>query len=213
MKLLTKLFSVFFALLGLVVALMSVWGAFTFRNAPPMLVSPSEDAVNSLHSMLDSFCKGDYANASSKIYGSPDFGMDTVPNDPMEAMIWKQFRNSFSYELLGNFVSTESGLTHQVRITCMDLDSVTDPLKELVRKLIEERIATAEEMEQIYDENNDFKETFVMNALEDAVKESLSGTISTKSFDITVSLVWRDDQWWILPSGDLLSALSGGMTK
>jgi hypothetical protein len=47
--------------------------------------------------------------------------------------------------------------------------------------------------------------------LEDAVTQALAEDGKTVSREFTMNLIWQDDQWWILPEQDLLSAISGGI--
>ena len=77
--------------------------------------------------------------------------------------------------------------------------------------LMEQRIASAESVEDIYNENNEFQESFVMEALQDALGEAIEEDARMETVEFTVNLVWRDNKWWVVPDAALLSALSGGI--
>ncbi len=213
MKILSKLFAVLFGLLGIAVAVCAIWVAFTFRSTTPMLLSPAKDAYKNVEAMLQEACSGDYAAASQRILGNPKFGMTYTPQDAAEEMVWEAFCSSFSYELVGECFTTDAGLSQKATITYLELDPITNNLQGEVQALLEERIAAAESMEELYDENNEFHESFVMDALCDVVRESVAKNYRTKTVEVTVNLIWREGQWMILPDAALLSALSGGIVK
>ena len=208
---LTKVFALLFAMVGLGLALCSVWVGYTFRDASPILLSLSSDARKAVDAMLNDACSGDYGAASQRILGTPKFGMNLSTEDPAEKRIWETYLDSFSYELIGECFITEDGFAQKAQITCLELDSVTTGLKERIQVLLEERIATAERAEDLYDENNDIKEIYVMAALQQAVEENLAQKTRTKTVEVTVNLIWQGDRWWIISDGALISALSGGM--
>ena len=210
---LTKIFAVLFGLIGLAVAVAAVWICLTFHDASPILLSPATEARKSVVTMLDAVCGGDYAAASQQILGNPQFGASYKPEDPAEEMMWNAFQSSFSYELEQECFSTESGLALNTKITFLELESITRNLRERTQKLIQERIDAAESMDQIYNEHNEFLESFVMEALEDAVSDAIAQDARFKTVEITVNLIWRDSKWWVLPDAALMSALSGEITK
>ena len=209
----TKIFAMLFALMGLALAVCSVWLGFTSRNAEPVLVSPSKDAYKTAQAVLEEACSGNYSAVSQKILGNPQFGMRLTTEDPAEEMIWKTFQNSFSYTLIGDCFITESGLAQKASISYLDLDSVTEGLKERIQELLEEKTDNAEHPEELYDEHHEIKEIYVMEALQTAVAESVAGNVRYKTVEFTIHLIWRDAQWWVLPDDALLSALTGGLAK
>jgi hypothetical protein len=52
-----------------------------------------------------------------------------------------------------------------------------------------------------------------MEALEDAIADSIEQDACFKTVEVTVNLIWRDNKWWVLPDTALMSALSGEITK
>lgn len=210
---LTKIFAVLFGLIGLAVAAAAVWICLTFHDTAPILLSPATEARKTVSIMLDAVCSGDYTAASQQILGNPQFGASYKPEDPVEEMMWNAFQSSFSYELDEECFSTESGLSLNTKISFLELDSITRNLRERTQLLIQERIDAAETMDQIYNEQNEFLESFVMEALEDAIADSIEQDACFKTVEVTVNLIWRDNKWWVLPDTALMSALSGEISK
>jgi hypothetical protein len=96
-------------------------------------------------------------------------------------------------------------------ISALDLDSVTANLRDRARSSMEERIAQAEDTDDIYDENNEYREEFVMAALYDAAREALEQDARQITWELTLNLVYENGQWWIMPDQALLRAISGGI--
>ena len=208
---LSKLFAVIFGLLGMALAACAIQVALTYRSADPILISTPKNASQTADAMLREACSGDYAAASQRILGTPKFGMTYTPQGIPEQMIWEEFLGSFSYELVGECFVTEDGFAQNARISYLDLDSVTADLQARVQALLEQRVEEAQRPEEIYDENHELKESFVMEALQDAVAEAIAQNARITTVDVTVSMIWRNEQWCIVPNDGLLSALTGGI--
>lgn len=206
---LSKIFAVLFGLLGVALAAAAVWIGLTYRDASPILLSPSNEARKTVEAMFEEACDGDYGAASQRILGNPRFGMSFVPENAAEEMVWDAFLSSFSYELLEDCFATESGLSMTARVSFLELASITGNLRQRTQLLMEQRIEEAESVDQIYNENNEFLESFVMEALHDAVRDAIDQDAQKKTVEVTVNLIWRDNKWWVLPDAPLLSALSG----
>ena len=206
-------FSGIFGLLGIGLAALGVYLALTNIHAGPVLVEQPEAARNRVSTMLDALCAGDYDAVSACLYGNPDLGLDREAADPVGRLIWEALSDSFTYEILGDFHATDSGVALDVVIGAMDLDSVTVNLRQRAQALLEERIETATDISEIYDENNEFREEFVMAALQDAARDALEQDAQTTSWEITLNLVYEDGTWWIMPEQVLLQAVSGGILK
>ena len=204
-------FSGIFGTLGLFLALSGILLAVTNRNASPLLVKQPEAARVQVQTMLDALCEGDYATVSSCIYGTPDLGMDAQAADEVGRLFRDALGDSFSYEIQGDFHATDSGVALDVTISALDLNSVTAKLGDRARAHMEQRIAEAEDMEDIYDENNEYRKDFVMDALYTAAQEALEQDASRISWELTLNLVYENGQWWIMSDPALLKALTGGI--
>ena len=206
-------FSAVFGLLGLAITVGTVYLALNNRTAAPLLMEQPEAARNQVVTMLDALCAGEYDTVSACLYGNPGLGMDREIQDEVGRLFWDALMDSFSYEIHSDFHATDSGVAMDIQITALDIDSVTVNLRQRTQNLLEERIAQAENTSDIYDENNDFREDFVMAALYDAACDALEEDADTVSWEITLNLVYGDGQWWIVPEQELLQAISGGILK
>lgn len=204
-------FSGLFAILAMLLALSGVFLALSNREASPILAKQPDAAKVQVQTMLDALCNGEYDTVSSCLYGTPDLGMDAQAADPVGQLFWDALGESFRYELGEEFRATDSGVALDVTISALDIQAATANLRPRAQALLEERIAAAEDPDEIYDENYDFREDFVMDALYDAALEALAQDKAYISWDLTLNLIYENGQWWIMPEQDLLKALSGGI--
>jgi hypothetical protein len=209
----TGFFSVIYALLGTALAVACVYLALTNRNASPVLVEQPQAAMDQVQTMLDALCAGEYDTVSACLYGQPNLGLDREAEDPVGKLFWDALAQSFSYELGEQFHATDSGVAVDVTISAMELGSVTANLRERARTMMEQRIAQAENPEDIYDANNEYREEFVMESLYAAARDALAQDARQVSWDLTLNLVYENGQWWIMPEQALLQAISGGILK
>ena len=207
----TCLISGFFGLLGISFAILGIFLALTNTNFKPVLVEQPQSAMARIQTMLDALCEGDYDTVSDCLYGTPDLGLDRVPQDAVGLLFWQALTDSYTYELRGDFHATDSGVSVDVTIQAMDLDSVTANLRQRAQDTLEEKIAQAKDISEIYDSNNEYREEFVMGALYDAALVALEEDAVTTSWDMTLILIHEDGQWWIMPDEALLQAISGGV--
>lgn len=207
----SKFFSGIFGVLGAVLAVGTVVLSLRSLEADPVLLTRPEAAEKQAEALMEAVCVGNYAGAGKLMYGTPELGVDREPADEAGALIWDAFLDSIRYEFTGDCYATDSGVARDVTMEYLDVSSVTGGVKERARVLLEQRVAQAEDVEQIYDENGEYRKDFVMEVLEDAVTQALAEDGKTVSREFTMNLIWQDDQWWILPEQDLLSAISGGI--
>ena len=206
----SKFFAGIFALLGIAVAAATVWLCLQSLDKAPVLVSQPQAAVDRVETLFQMVGQDDYAAASGLIYGSPDLVGDRKSMDKISIMIWDAYVQSFSYELVGECTATDSGVAQQVKVSYLDIHSVTEGLQDRARTLLQQRVAEAEDVEEIYDENNDYRRDFVDGVVNDAAREALAQDVRYVEAELTVELVYTQGQWWILADQALMQAISGG---
>jgi hypothetical protein len=204
-------FSCFFGLIGIFAGVMGIYLSFQNLDATPVLIEPPQAAITEAETMLNALCAGDYAVVETHLRGKPSLGLDRPAADEAGILIWQAFASSLSYEFTGDCYATDSGLARDVVFTYLDMDSVTENLGQRSRLLLEQRIAEAEDVSEIYDENNEYREDFVMGVLRDAVVDALEEDGKTMTVELTVNLSYQDGKWWVVADEALLDAISGGI--
>lgn len=208
---LKKLFSALFALVGACVAAATIYVSMNAMNSLPVLLTPPDVARSKVIMLMNAICDGNYEEASQSIYGTPDLGVDREASDAVGVLIWEAFESSVSYELLGECYTTEQGLAQKVSITSLDVTSITEHLRERSQALLEQRVEEATDVSEIYDENNDYREDFVMAVLYDAAADVLEAYGQKQTFEVIVNLSYQDGNWWVVADEALLDAISGGI--
>ena len=207
---LSKIFAVVFGLIGVIVAAATIGVSFYSIQAEPVLVEIPEAAVEEVVTMMDAFCQGDYESAQASLYGTVNLGVDREPSDEVGALIWQAFESSLHYELVGECYATDSGVAQNVRITTMDISSVTAYIEANTKALLEERALAVQDYNEIFDENDEYKDEFVNSVLMETVEAAIAQA-TTRETEVTLNLIHVDGQWWIISTNDLLSAVSGGI--
>ena len=88
---------------------------------------------------------------------------------------------------------------------------MTKSLRTRAQTLLEERVQDAEDVSEIYDEKNEYREDFVMDVLYDAVKDALQQDAEQMHMAFTMNMVYQDGDWWVVLDDTLLEAISGGI--
>ena len=206
-----KLLSVIFIIIGIAAAVAAVNLGLSNKDADPVLLAPPEEAKLQVVGMMDAVCAGDFAGASAYLQGQPDLGVDREASDPVGVLIWNAFCDSMSYELVGECYGTEEGLAQDLTISCLDITSVTEVLKERSQTMLEQRVEEAEDLDEVYDEDLQYREDFVMSVLYDAAEVALEEDARTMTADLTVNMIYQNETWWIIADRNLLDAISGGI--
>ena len=213
MKWIAKFFGLVFALAGLGVAAFTVKLSLDNLTSIPVLLAPVEEAEQQAVKLMEAVAAGDYATAETLILGNPKLGVDRDPADAAGVLIWNAFVESYDYEMVGESYATDSGIAQNVRVSYLDIGSVTANLRERSQTLLEERVSQAEDVEQIYDENNEYKEAFVMAVLNDAVTDALKEDSKMTGMEFTLNLVYRNGDWVVVSDSALMTAISGAIVK
>ena len=206
-----KLLSLIFVIIGLAAAFMAVNMSMSNKDADPVLLAPPEEAKHQVIAMMDAVCEGDFNKASTYMQGQPDLGVDREASDAVGALIWDAFCDSISYELIGDCYAAEEGLAQDITVTFMDITSVTAVLNERSQTLLKQRVEEAEDMDDVFDADLQYREDFVMGVLYDAAEAALQEDATTMTMDVTVKMNYQNDIWWIIADRTLLDAISGGI--
>lgn len=208
----TKQLSAIFALLGAILILGTVALSFLSLDAPARLVGSSDDAEQRSQAFMDAVCQADYAAAGNMLLGQPQLDSAQEASSALSALLWDTYTGSLSYAFTGECYASDSGLSRNVQITALDISRVMTLLEERSEALLEQHVEAASS-DMVYDENNNYREDFVMEVLRDGVSAILKEGDFSTSREITLHMTFADGQWWILPEQALVNILSGGMGK
>lgn len=201
-----------FFLLGGILAVLAVVLALGNRNAAPLLLKSSDGAAQAARDVLEAVCTGDYDRAGQGMQGTPVLGTGDAADSETGRLLWEAFVDSLEYKLVGDSYVTDTGICQKVRIRSLDLTSVTANLKERAQSLLRERVDAAEDMDEIYDENNSYREDFVMGVLREAAQAAIAEDGVRTEQELELNLVFDQGRWWVVPSQNLINVISGGIS-
>lgn len=206
-----RFLSVFFGVCATGVAGLTIYISLISINASPVLLAPSQAAAECAENVLNAVCTGDYDHAGRFLYGKPTLGSGANTKSEAGKLIWNAFVDSLEYEISGDCYPSESGLSLDIKIRSLQMASVTRNLQERSRALLTARMEEAEDVDEIYGDDNNYREDFVMAVLRDAVKDALREDAEYTEQELTMSLIYEQGQWWVIPEQQLIRAVSGNL--
>lgn len=204
-----RFFAYIFACIGSVLLLGSLGFFLLNRNASVRVRELPQEAVAVSEAFSQALNTGDLEAAARLIYGQPDLGVSEVPEDRDAALVWETFLNNIVFEYSGTCYPEQASLARKGSITTLDMTAVLGKLPERTQSLLDRKIASARELSEIYDENNDFREELVSEILQEALRECLNQDARPVTREVTIKLVKRDGRWWVVPHQNLLQILTG----
>ena len=204
-----RFFAAIFAFIGTVLLVGAMGFLLWNRNAEVRIRQLPEEALRVSDAFTQALNGGDLEAAAQLMYGQPDLGVSKVPENPESALVWDAFRGSLRVELTGEWAVEQSALVRTATVTCLDVSAVLEQLPAQVQSLLDQKIAAAEELTDIYDEQNEFRQELVDAVLAEALQKALSQDEPPVTGEVTLKLVNREGHWWVVPQQDLLQILSG----
>lgn len=200
-----------FAGMAAVLAVLALLLTAMFLRAEPVVLKAPEEAVQTVDSFMAAVCEGDFQSAQLLLSGTPDLGADQTPSDPAAALIWEAFLDSTDYTLEGSCYAVDSGLAQDVLFLSLDISSVTQNLGPRAAQLLEQKVSQAEDVSEVYDADNNYREDLVMEVLQTVTREAIREDARYIEQRITLKLTSREGRWQILPEQQLLNTLFGGI--
>ena len=188
-----------FAVLAALLVALTVWVVSQFQGAVPMLVSVSDEAVRQVEHLMDAVCSGNFEQVQGMLYGTPDLGMTGRPKHPIGEMIWDTYLQSFDYELEGTVYATERGLAQNVKMITLERDTLTKNIGIRAKALLNEKIRSAQDVSELYNAENEYREDLVTEVLQEAARQALEEDIRYTYQIIQLPLIYRDGRWWVEP--------------
>jgi hypothetical protein len=155
--------------------------------------------------------EGNLTAVSEKLYGNPDLGVRQNLTGEAAA-VWEIFCEGISCELVSDFYVNGTSFCVNAVMTVPKIASITDSVTTHAKTLLDERIAVAEKMDELYDENNEFRKDVIDEVMAQAVERSFAEETEVLTYETTFGFVSRENQWYVVPDAAFLRALSGGLS-
>lgn len=200
-----------FGTMGILLAALAVTVSLLAREASPWMLVAPRGASTCAEAMLSRLSAGDYAGASEYLYGHPSLDAGKIHSSELTQQIWDAFTGSLQYELMGGCYATTKGIAQKVLISGLEISSVTGSLQQRAQSLLEARVDRADSMDEIYDEDFNYRADLLSAVLHDAADEAVAKDGRMQQRELTLNMVYENDRWWVVLDQPLLNAISGGM--
>lgn len=206
-----KFFAGIFGCLGTLLLAGSIGLCLFSLDAPVRVTEMPEGAVACSEQLAQAISEKDYAAVESCIYGQPKLGMEETIEETMVFEIWNVFENNLTFSWQGECYMKDTAVCRDAVVTYLEVASITQNLPTRAHTLLTQRVEAATDMAELYDDGGEFREDLLTQVLYEALDQACLEDARFATQTVTVELVHRDGQWWAVPDGALLTALSGGL--
>ena len=204
-----KRIAVLLMALAMAVAAFAVYIALRLPGTGPRLLSEAEDPTHTAEAFLNALCAGDYDTAAGYLPAGADLGLDSLPEGTLEPLLARAFRDSWSWSA-GELWHSGAEARLPITFTALDLRKLTDGLEQEVLTILAFWLETAQRQEELYNEDNTWREAAVLQATEAALHSRLQRAEDYRSSTrLTLLLRWEEQRWVIVPDEMLYAVLSG----
>lgn len=199
------------ALAGGLTMAAGIYLGLTAPNRQPVLLETVPDGQQLVSRFMEDVCRGDLSQASGLLLGQPEL---TIPEEPqtLQGYLWEQYYDALAYSLVGEVYATHQGLYQDVELEVPELSTVLEQINALTPEILMERIDSAENISQIYNEENEYRPELIESVLMEAGEKAWDGHTVTRR-TIPMKLVYHDQAWWVEPSRELIAVLEGNMER
>ena len=117
----------------------------------------------------------------------------------MECRILDAYIRSLDYRLVGDVYTTQKGLAQDVKLISLELPAVTKNIGIRAQDLLNEKVLAAQDVSELYDQENEYREDLVMEVLLEATRQALEEDARYTYQILQLPLIYSDGQWWVEP--------------
>ena len=196
-------------LLSMLLGVCTLLLCFFAAGREPVLVKSPPEAEVLIKELEAGIREGNFEALSSILAGSPDLGPKREPETAVGRLLLHGFRSSVILQKQGECYALEGGIALKVKVSCLDTESVLEPLGQKVSELLKNRIRQAKDPRELYDEENEYREDLIQEILGEAGWLCLREQGRMQQKELVIRFQWEEDGWRILPEEDLLLLISG----
>ena len=200
-------------LAGMVLSLLTLSVTVYGMNSTPAMAMHADVVVNAVEETLDCVRSGDYNALGQMLYSAPDLGEAPTATDDLESLILLTFLNSIQYQIGSEIRTSDSGVSVDVHITCMDISALSSAMQEIVPDLMNKIANEKGDEKLVYDENHNYREDFIDQVLRTAAELVLADAPQTMDRDLTLELVQSNGRWQVVPTDAFVKLLSGYVSE
>ena len=181
-------------------------------NSSGYVAASEEDPVDTVTLFFSALKDGDYNTADSCLANGASLGLGgDMPIDETHAAALEALKDSWDYRLLGSCSVEKTEAWQELQLQVLDFGKMEQDLQRATREQLLEMGRTMARS-QIYDENGDYRPEAAGRAYDNAMTELLETPQNYySSVGQRIQLTLTRDGWKIVPTRELVAALSGNM--
>lgn len=203
-----RFFAAIFAVIGMLLMVGTAGLCFAGVNANVRVLETPKEAIACADALVRALDEGDLSAAAQLMYGQPDLGVKEEPSDPVSEQLWEKYREEMACASANKLYLKGSDFMRDVTITVLDVSSITGSVLARAKVLLEQQVAAATDMNQLYDAENNFRTELVDQVMQQALEQAIREDGRTITVAGSVKVINRDGQWWAVPDQALLNALN-----
>lgn len=204
-----KISSIVLSIMGFLSIIAGIIAIFWGLQADPMILREPEKAKQCAEEFLQAINDGSLAEAADYLPDPSALGEVSEDADPIAALIWDTYRTRLEAELVSGLYTTADGPCMDMELTALDVDDVVEKIGTLAVERMQERVAAASDMSELYGDDGQYRPELVDNVLQQAALETLMCDLPTVTTSITLHLTQSGEAWMVIPDRALINALSG----
>lgn len=200
--------------------LISIFVAFALIDrgaSPPVPIGELADPELAVTGFFDAVVSGDYAVAEGYVANYTGLELAKEPESEISKRLYSIIRGSYSYSLgMENGGCVVSGLSAEqiVVVNYFSAKLASERIRVRTEELYENKMRKVSNNDEIYDENGKLRESIAMELFNQATDEVISNPDDfLTSATITVELVYKNGEWKINLSDEMVSVLLGELDK
>lgn len=204
-----KISSIALSIAGFLSIIAGIFAIFWGLQTEPVILREPEKARQCVEGFLQAINDGTLAEAADYLPDPSALGKVPEDADPIAALIWDTYRTQLDAELVSGLYTTADGLCMDMELTVLDVDDVVKKIGTLAVERMQERVAAASDMSELYGDDGQYHSELVDNVLQQAALETLMCDLPTITTSITLHLAQSGEVWKVIPDQALIDALTG----
>ena len=204
-----KMSSIVLSIMGFLSIIAGIIAVFWGLQAEPVILREPEKARQCAEEFLQAINDGSLAEAADYLPDPSVLGEVPEDADPIAGLVWDTYRTQLDAELVSGLYTKADGLCMDMELTALDVDDVVEKIGTLAVERMQDRVAAASDMSELYGDDGQYRPELVDDVLQQAALETLMCDLPTVTTGITLHLTQSGEAWKVIPDRALINALSG----
>ena len=206
-------FRMLYGVLAILITVTALTVCFPAVYGNSYVSADGDGARESVEQFFTALKKGDYDAAEEYLTERTELDGQMGAEETLHARVLETLRESWNIRLMGDCVTEKTSAWQEVQLQVLDFSRMEQDLQRECREKLLELTRTMERS-QIFDEAGDYRPEAAEMAYDAALSELLDHPADYySSVGIRVQLRLTRDGWKIVPTKDLMDALSGNLMK